>query len=72
MTNSRFQRFRPFLVPALLLLAAAAPPAHPAFPQSSSAVEARIARVEKGAPAGVCHRRTAPPGKNAGPSAWPP
>ena len=48
MTNSRFQRFRPFLVPALLLLAAAAPPAHPAFPQSSSAVEARIARVESG------------------------
>ena len=31
MTNSRFQRFRPFLVPALLLLAAAAPPALPAF-----------------------------------------
>jgi CubicO group peptidase (beta-lactamase class C family) len=48
MTISRFQRLRPFLVPALLLLAAAAPPAHSALPQSSADVEARIARVENG------------------------
>jgi CubicO group peptidase (beta-lactamase class C family) len=48
MTTSRFQRLRPFLVPALLLLAAASPAAHPAFPRSGDDVEARIARVENG------------------------
>jgi CubicO group peptidase (beta-lactamase class C family) len=49
MTNSRFQRFRPFLVPAVLLAAAAARPALPSSPQpDAAAVEARIARVESG------------------------
>jgi CubicO group peptidase (beta-lactamase class C family) len=48
MTISRFQRLRPFLVPVLLLMAAATPPAHSALPQSGGDVEARIARVENG------------------------
>jgi len=48
MTNSRFQRLRPFLVPAVLLLAAAVPPSYSAFPQLGGGVEARIARVENG------------------------
>ena len=60
MTNSRFQRLRPFLVPALLLLAAAvAPPRTPAFPLEWADASRGPDRPRRERAAARLHRRRA-------------